>query len=772
MSLTIILLKENLITMYKFLAAISLSLLSLHVLSQNILKGKVTDKNTHEPLEAAVIINIKNNSTALTDRNGSFILEKVSNKDTLTITYIGYTSQKIAAEAIDKTIGIQLEKGSINLEDVVISTKINSIITTRALSSLDLNMKPARSAQDLLRLVPGLFIAQQVGGGKAEKIFLRGFDADHGTDVNVSVDGMPVNLVSHAHGHGWADLHFVIPETIGSYDFGKGPYYTSKGDLTTAGYVGYHTLNVLDKSVFKIEGGQFNSGRAVAMINLLSNKAKEKGQSAYLAGEGLYTDGPFDYGQHFSRFNLFGKFNTAIGENTKLSVILSTFTSKWRASGEIPDRAISEGYIHDRFGVIDSGQSGNVRRSNAIVKLVSSPGKNFTFENEAYYSRYYFNLFTNFTFYLVDPVLGDEFNQHEERDLYGYNSKLSHQNILGNSILTSIAGVGIRYDKTHPSWLAHSLNHTVLNFLQLGNIKETNANGYLDETLETGKWLFNAGVRFDYFNFYYNNTAPASDSAAKIYEGKDNTQQKSLVSPKLNIQYTVNPHFQLYYKIGKSFHSNDARVVIAGNGIKTLPLAYGSDLGFNWKPLPRLYINTALWYIFLEQEFTYGSDYGDDAVKPGGRTVRMGIDFSARYQINHWLYGDLNLNAARPRSIDDPKGQDYLPTAPTFTSTGGLYVRFKNGFNGGISYRYIHNMSANGDYSLTAKGYFLTDLTANYTKKKYEIGISIENLLNQKWYETQIEYVSRLRYETAPVDEVSYTAGVPFFAKLKFSIFF
>ena len=765
------LLTENLISMYKISLFVMICLFSLNGVSQTI-SGKVTDKNTHEPLEGAVVSNTKKEGIALTDRNGNFILKNMSNGDAITITYIGYAAKKIDTVTKGKTINIQLEKGIVNLKDVVISTKINSIITARALSSLDLNMKPARSAQDLLRLVPGLFIAQQVGGGKAEQIFLRGFDADHGTDVNVLVDGMPVNLVSHAHGHGWADLHFVIPETIGSYDFGKGPYYTNKGDLTTAGYVGYNTINVLDKSMLKLEGGQFNSARAVAMINLLSNKAKEKGQSAYVAGEALYTDGPFDYGQHFSRFNLFGKFITPLGENNKLSVILSTFTSKWRASGEIPDRAIAEGYIHDRFGVIDSGQSGNVRRTNAIVKLTSSPGKNFTFENEAYYSSYYFNLFTNFTFYLVDPILGDEFNQHEERDLYGYNSKLSHQAILNNSILTSTAGVGVRYDKTHPSWLAHSLNHSVLNYLQLGNIKETNVNGYLDEVLETGKWLFNAGARFDYFNFYYKSTAPASDSAADVYTGKNPTQQKSIISPKLNIQYTLNPHFQLYYKIGKGFHSNDARVVIAGQGYETLPVAYGSDLGFNWKPAPRLYLNAALWYIYLQQEFTYGSDYGDEAVSPGGRTVRMGIDFSARYQINSWLYGDLNLNGARPRSIDDPKGQDYLPTAPTFTSTGGLYVRFKNGFNGGLSYRYLHNRPANADYSLIAKGYFLTDLAANYTKKKYEIGISIENLFNQKWYESQIEYLSRLKYETAPVDEVSYTAGVPFFAKLKFSVFF
>jgi hypothetical protein len=229
---------------------------------------------------------------------------------------------------------------------------------------------------------------------------------------------------------------------------------------------------------------------------------------------------------------------------------------------------------------------------------------------------------------------------------------------------------------------------------------------------------------------------------------------------------------QLYVKLGKGFHSNDARVVIANQGYEILPAAYGADFGVNWKPAPRLFINTAVWYLFLKQEFTYGADFGDESVEPGGRTIRDGIDFSARYQVNDWLYANANIDLARPRDLDAPKGQDYLPLAPTFTSTAGLSYRFKNGLNGGISYRYLHNRAANEDYSLTAFGYFITDLTANYTRSKYEIGLGIENLLNQKWNEAQFEYVSRLKYEAAPVDEVSNTPGVPFFARLKLTVFF
>ncbi len=200
--------------MNKLLAILAISVFQFcfsFVFAQNTIKGRVTDKNTHEPIEAAVITNIKNNSTTITNKEGNFTLKNTSNEDELTVSFIGYTIQKIKADNLAKTNRIELTKGSVDLAEIVITSHTNNITTSRTLSSMDLNMQPVKSAQDLMRLVPGLFIAQHMGGGKAEQIFLRGFDADHGTDVNVSVDGLPVNLVSQAHGQGYADLHFLIP---------------------------------------------------------------------------------------------------------------------------------------------------------------------------------------------------------------------------------------------------------------------------------------------------------------------------------------------------------------------------------------------------------------------------------------------------------------------------------------------------------------------------------------------------------------------------------
>ncbi len=743
------------------------AMVSSAVAQSNIIKGKVVDKLTREPLESAVVRNLSTGKSVPTNHLGNFTI--IAGSDSLRVSFTGY-QPIVMINSGEKSQLIELEKSAIQLKDVTIGNS-NRLDTYKILSSLDLNMQPVRSAQDLLRLVPGLFIAQHMGGGKAEQIFLRGFDADHGTDINVAVDGIPVNMVTHAHGQGYADMHFLIPETVASYDFGKGPYYPDKGDFTTGGFVEYKTRSVLDQDMIKLEAGRFNTYRGVAMINLLGEKAKKQGQNAYIAAEGLFSDGgPFQLPEHFNRYNLFGKYTGRLSDNTCLMVSASAFRSNWRASGELPDRSAAEGYVSNRFGVIDSAQGGHTRRTNANVKLTTDLPGGFTFENQLYYSHYTFDLTSNFTYYDYYPDTGDEFRQQERRDLGGYNGKVTKIIKAGNNTWTSLAGAGARYDHISPLETTHTEHGNFLDLLQLGKANELNANAWAEETLLTGKWLFNTGIRFDYFHFNYQDLLSATETNTS-----GNGKGKPVFSPKINVVYNFNDKLQLYLKAAKGFHSNDARVVIANKGFDVIPAAYGADLGVNWKPLPRLYVNSALWYLYLQQEFTFGQDLSDlveGPVSPSGRTVRVGWDVSLRYQFNDWLFANLNANVARPRALDSLKGHDYIELAPTLTSTAGLDFRLKNGINGGISYRYLHDRAANADYSLTARGYFITDLAVNYTQKRYELGLSIENLFNRAWDESQIAYTSRFKNETAPVEQVSYTPGVPFFAKLKLSVFF
>lgn len=741
--------------MFKLSLIIIISLYSIPSISQQaIITGKVVDSISFQPLESASITEVGRSSKTLTDIYGNFNLKAHTINPTLSISYVGY--KEILVGATGKSLKIRLVPDVSRLADVVVLNS-NSAAKFSTLARIDLDLKPVRNTQELLRLVPGLFIAQHAGGGKAEQIFLRGFDNDHGTDIQISVDGMPVNMVSHAHGQGYADTHFIIPETINNIDFGAGPYYTQHGNLNTSGYVAFSTYNNIPKSRIQVEAGRYNTYRTLAMIDLLK-KNKDK-QSAYIAADFYYTNGATINPQNFNRFNVLGKYNLAISDRTQLTASLSGFKSKWDASGQIPQRAVEDGTI-DRFGSEDPSEGGNTERYNANLILAHTFANGTSWENQAYYTKNKFSLFSNFTFFLVDSINGDEINHVENRNLFGYTSKLTQKSNFGNTALTSIYGAGLRYDAT-TNELAHNIKRLFLFDQTLGDIKEANAYGYIQEQLSFGKWFIDGGVRFDYLHFDYFNKLSAIQSPA---------QGKSIVSPKINFQYTFNPTFQVYAKFGKGFHSNDTRVVVAQKGFEILPAAYSTDLGFIYKPAPKFLLNVALWYLYLEQEFVYN---GDDAnVEPGGKTRREGIDFIARYQFTDKLFANANVNLTKPRAIGLPKGEDYIALSPTTSSTGGLFYRPKEGFNGGISYRLIKDRPANEDNTIIAKGYFVMDASLNYSKPKYEVGVAIENLLNTTWNEAQFATESRLRGEPASVTELHFTPGIPFFIRGKVAIFF
>jgi len=723
---------------------------------QHIIKGKVVDIESRQPLEGvSITVSDKLAKNTITDRYGNFSIQSSTDTTSLWISLIGYQAKPMVVGKREN-IKIELRAATIDLKDIVLKTSQSTEFTT--LGKIELDLKPVRNTQELLRLVPGLFIAQHAGGGKAEQIFLRGFDSDHGTDVQVSVDGMPVNMVSHAHGQGYADAHFIIPETINTVDFGAGPYYTQHGNLNTAGYVAFSSFNNIDKSTIQAEGGNFNTFRTLAILDLLK-KNKDK-QSAYIASEYYYTNGPTINKQHFNRFNIFGKYNLAISDNTQLTASLSSFKSKWDASGQIPERAVISGEI-DRFGSIDPSEGGNTERHNANLVIAHHFNNGINWENQLFYSRYIFNLFSNFTFFVNDPVNGDGINQAESRNIIGYLSKLDKKYEAGNWRLHSLAGGGLRYDNTKDSKLTHVVKRRFLDNIKLGDIKELNLYAYVQQQASIGKFMLDGGIRFDYLHFDYFD---------KLNMQQMNSQGKSIVSPKFNIQYTINSAVQLFVKSGKGFHSNDTRVVVANQGKEILPAAYGTDIGVALKPTKNFFLSVAIWNLYLNQEFVYVGDDGN--VEPSGKTKRQGVDLIARYQFSETLFANVNINLTKPRARGEMKGQDYIPLAPTATSIGGIFYKTKRGFNGGVTYRFITDRPANEDNSIIAKGYTLLDGSINYTQSKYEIGLAFENILNVKWNEAQFATESRLMNEPAPVSELNFTPGTPFFARLKLAIFF
>lgn len=290
---------------------ILLCLLPFLATAQPFAKGRVIDAQNREAVPFALVKNLYNSEIRLTDKEGLFAITPGRDSIALQISGIGYQSEQVII-AQSQHLTIPLQRGAIHLKELVLFSGSSNNNTNNTISKIDLQVRPAKSAQELLRYVPGLFIAQHQGGGKAEQIFLRGYDIDHGTDISISVDGIPVNLVSHAHGQGYADLHFLIPELVKNIDHGKGPYYAMQGNLATAGYVQFETKNKLDKNLLQVETGLFNTQRALAMLQLLN---KEK-QDAYIAAELLYSDGPFERPQYFNRFNIQGRYNRQLGSRS------------------------------------------------------------------------------------------------------------------------------------------------------------------------------------------------------------------------------------------------------------------------------------------------------------------------------------------------------------------------------------------------------------------------------------------------------------------------
>ena len=735
---------------------------------QGAIKGTISDSLSNEIIVGAIISISESNQVTSSDILGNFYFQDVHpGIYKLKISSLGFANKFYTIEVKkDETtkLFILLHAITTSLSEVTISENGQIGTPMLTLNKLDIDLRPIKSSQDILRMIPGLVTAQHAGGGKAEQIFLRGFDIDHGTDIKLTVDGMPVNMVSHAHGQGYADLHFLTPEIIENVDFNKGPYYSNQGNFTTAGYANFQTKNTLDKSSIKTEAGLFDSYRLVGLFNILGKEAKSKNQNAYIASEYVYTNGYFKSPQNFNRINIMGKYHGVIGDNKILTVSLSTFTSKWDASGQIPERAVSN-HLINRFGSIDDKEGGQTSRSNINVMLTKLAKNGGIIKNQLYYVNYNFELFSNFTFYLNDSINGDQIKQAEKRNIYGYNNSYTKNNYIFNKKVKSEIGVQLRQDIIKNSEISHTANRkTLINPISLGQITESNAGVYLDETIYlTEKLIINAGIRLDVFQHEYINDLDT------VYNKRVKSNQ--IISPKLNLFYNFTTNCQLYVKTGRGFHSNDTRVVVSNSStLTTLPRALGMDIGLFFKPIKRMLINTVVWALDLEQEFVYVGDAA--VVEPSGYTRRYGADLSVRYQLFNWLHLDFDGNYTVPRLLHASDGKNYIPLAPTLTSIGGITAKFKNGLNSGLRYRFVGDRPANSDNSVVAKGYGLLDGVVNFVKSKYAIGIIFENILNSNWNEAQFDTMSKLKTENKPVSELHFTPGTPFFIKGNVTLFF
>jgi len=724
------------------------------------IEGSVVDVATKSELIGASVSLDNGIQSSTTDAFGVFRFVKVSpGKHVVVVSMVGFNDQSMLLDVTDgvtSTQKIALSSLAQALPSVEIKARDMDVI--QHINRITVQSRPINSSQDVLRVVPGLFIGQHAGGGKAEQIFLRGFDMDHGTDIRIEADGLPVNMTSHAHGQGYADMHWIIPELITGVDVYKGPFWAQYGNLATGAAVSLQTMDVLPESFIKLEGGSFDTYRTVLGLNLLD--ANKRGKSdAYVAAEYMMTDSYFDAPQHFNRLNLQAKYRLNISDKQQLLIGFTTFSSKWNASGQIPDRAVANGSI-GFYGAIDPNEGGQTSRTNVYVKYKQAVGTADIFEHQLYFSKYDFQLFSDFTFFLENPIYGDMIRQAESRKIYGYKNTYTHPFVLGDKKATLKVGVMIQADDIRNSELSRVYKRVlVTDSLAFGDIYEVNAGVWLSQYLQLSKqFTVQGGLRYDRFQFNYLNHLNISSPENNL------STQKGKLSPKLSLFYAPTNRVQLYAHGGYGFHSNDARSILSGNVKQILPTCKSVEVGSIFQPVKNLLVQASLWRLDFESELVYS---GDAAVtEPSNKTLRYGYDISIRYRFAKAFSFENDFTFSHSRDKEAPKGDDYLALAPRYTNTGGLLYK-ANGFQAAARYRIMGDRPANSDYTVTAKGYTVTDLFASYRcKKALEFSASVFNLFNVKWKETQFETESRLQNEAQPVEEIHFTPGTKFGLKV------
>jgi outer membrane receptor protein involved in Fe transport len=610
----------------------------------------------------------------------------------------------------------------------------------------DFELRPHGRPADILRLVPGLIIGQHQGGGKAEQYLIRGFDADHGTDLAIFVDGIPVNLRSHAHGQGYADLHFLIPETVKFVEVLKGPYFPEYGDFDTAGVVTFVTRDLVEENTVEIGGGSFNTQRYLGLFSPTKDTLK-----TLVALELYRNDGPFEHTNGYLRFNAFVKATATLAEDMTLSVSASHYRAEWHGSGQVPLRAVDSGLI-DRFGSIDSSEGGSTERTNLNGIFTWRPSQSDRVTVHAYVTYYVLNLFNDFTFFLDDPVRGDEINQRDRRFLAGFDVQYERQATLFGASVTSTAGFQYRIDTPHVV-LARATHRHQTSVTQDVDIVEQSYSPYVKFDIVPTDWLrLVTGARGDVFTYkgtQHVNTIPG-DLTGSLTRARPNVKANLILGPWASTE--------LFANFGTGFHSNDARAVLANPSLDALPTATGYEAGFRTRLLPRTELFATYWFLDLSSELVFVGD--DGTTEARGASHREGVEFGARVRLLDWLTftGDFTYTT----HAEFEKTHQAIPLAPIWTARGDLTARLPWGLASSLEVRYLGDRPADPDRTATARGYTVVNWTSRYRYKDFEAFVTVENLTNTEWRESQFFFTSRLPGEPAAgVNDVHFTPGNP-----------
>lgn len=587
-----------------------------------------------------------------------------------------------------------------------------------AISGDDIRMRPLLRTSELAEAVPGLIAVQHSGGGKAAQYYIRGYNLDHGTDFSISLDGVPMNLPTHAHGQGYLDLNGLIPETIDRIDYRKGPYSPADGDFSFIAAASMRTVDRIDQSFVTLEGGSYDFLRIAGVISVSAG-----GGDLLLAGDFSASNGPWQLPEKLRQYAGFAKYSTDTVWGT-LHASLSVYDATLQPTEQIPVRAIGT-VVRDRFGTLDPYLRGKTQRQIASVGLEGEHGS-----VSLYAQHYRFDLLSNFTFFLKDPIHGDELEQAEDRWTYGL--RLQRRVPLGERWQLTL-GTDARADRIDDLALYHTQAGQWIGTTSLADVRETSLAGYAELRWRAFDTLtLSGGSRIDHYRFRIHGRDGITP---------DNRAEATIVTPKLSAAWNVIPHVELYANYGQGFHSNDARGVLAtSDATPALVRGTAYELGARFERNPIIFTLTH-WWTRSPGELVYSGD--DGTVEPSGPSRRRGWEATLFVRPMPWLAIDAIYATNHARFVDAP-GQDRIPNALEAAGSLGLTATGGDGWEGAVRLRHVGPRPLIEDNSVRRPSTTVVNLRFAKHFARLEIAADLLNLFNTRRADADYFYASRL----------------------------
>ncbi len=593
---------------------------------------------------------------------------------------------------------------------------------------------------ELLESVPGLIVSQHSGEGKANQFYLRGFNLDHGTDLRTTVDGMIVNQRSHAHGQGWTDVNFIIPELASRLEYRKGPYFASEGDFSSAGSVNLKYADRLDKGVASVAVGQNGFRRA-----LLADSPEFAGGHVLYALEGLNNDGPFVHPDKYRKLNGVSRYSQG-DEGNGFNVTGMAYKATWNATDQITQRAIKSGLIRNRFDAIDPTDGGAAHRYSLSAAWRKTDDGSSTQVN-AYLIDNKLELFSNFTYFLDNPIDGDQFAQPDHRRTVGFNASHTRR-FLGLGLESeNTVGVQLQTDNIFNGLLNTKARQTI-GVTRQDHIVESSVGAYGENATKWTPWFRSVtGLRADAYRFKVNSDNPANSGTAT----------ESMVNPRFALIFGPWAKTEFYLNAGGGFHSNDARGATirvdpktgdAVDRVTPLVRSKGGEIGVRGNWLPGLQTSLSLYQLDFASELLFVGDAGTTEASRPSR--RVGFEVANYYKLSNWLTVDADFAFARARFRDaDPVG-NRIPGAVEGVASLAIAVDNLEPWFGAAQLRYFGPRPLIEDNSARSKSTTTLNGRIGYRiNPKMRVELDGFNLTDRKASGIDYYYTSRLPNEPA-----------------------